>query len=625
MRKIVVAASLFFLASSLYATASDQNGDSLASLPAAAQSTISAAMGRDLPSYRAHAHGAALEAENAQQKLTADFTSTGVEFHSSNTTWKLALRSYGRDGHMQPLDLNVDPKNVDLNKDKAAPQAKGNRVEYERGPLTEWYVNGPLGLEQGFTLRVRPISAQGTSDPHSGTKPLILALTLSGDLKASVDQSGMSLTLTNHEGQAELRYAGLSASDASGKPLRAWMEIKNEQLLLKVEDAGASYPIVVDPFVQSAKLTPSDGVHLGFFGASLAISGSTVAVGISDTSTPGAIYVFEKPSTGWTNMTQTAKLTASDGAANDYLGYSVAISGNTVVGGAPNANNYLGEAYVFVKPASGWVNMHETAKLTPSDSYSALGASVAISGNTIVVGAPDSSSGAVGSAYVFVKPSTGWTNMSQTAELTPSDGQDYDAFGSACAVGSNTVLVGSLGQAKVYLFVAPSGGWVNMTQTAKLTVPGGSPGVAMAISGDTVVTGSPYTQIGSKYAQGAAYVFLKPTNGWTNVTPTATLTAADGAAQDEMGYAVAISGNQIVAGAPFASYGSNATRQGAAYQFLKPSTGWKTTSHFNAKVGAADGEKSDEFGWSVSLSGSALLVGAPGATTQQGAAYLFQP
>jgi predicted membrane-bound dolichyl-phosphate-mannose-protein mannosyltransferase len=102
MLKIVVAVSSFFLALSLYATASDQNRNSLASLPAAAQSSISAALGRDLPSYRVREHGALLQAENAQQRLTADFNSTDVEFHTSNTTWKLALCGYGRGGDVQP-------------------------------------------------------------------------------------------------------------------------------------------------------------------------------------------------------------------------------------------------------------------------------------------------------------------------------------------------------------------------------------------------------------------------------------------------------------------------------------------------------------------------------------------
>jgi hypothetical protein len=344
---------------------------------------------------------------------------------------------------------------------------------------------------------------------------------------------------------------------------------------------------------------------------------------MGSTSIPGAVYIFVKPAGGWSNTTQTAKLSASDGADNDYLGYSVAISGNTVVAGAPNANNYAGAAYVFVQPAGGWANMTETAKLTASGKYSTLGNSVAISGGTIVVGSPDQQGTMAGAAYVFVKPLSGWTSMTQTAKLTPSDGHQYDVFGSAVGISGNTVVAGSPGRGKSYVFVVPSSGWVNMTQTAWLVVPTGSGVFSVSIDGNTVVTGYPYATINSKYAQGAAYVYVKPIVGWTNMSPTATLTASDGVAGDWFGYAVAVNGNRIATGAPFTTIGSNAT-QGATYAFVKPSAGWKTTSHFDSKVVASDGASGDDFGWSVSISGSMLLVGAPGATTQHGAAYVFQ-
>ena len=103
--------------------------------------------------------------------------------------------------------------------------------------------------------------------------------------------------------------------------------------------------------------------------------------------------MFTEPGSGWANMTQTAKLTASDGAAGDYFGYSVSISGNTVVVGASatvGTNSYQGAAYVFTEPGSGWANMTQTAKLTASDGAAGddFGNSVSISGNTVVVGAP---------------------------------------------------------------------------------------------------------------------------------------------------------------------------------------------------------------------------------------------
>ena len=133
------------------------------------------------------------------------------------------------------------------------------------------------------------------------------------------------------------------------------------------------------------------------FGDSVSISGNTVVVGaheatVGGNSDQGAAYVFTEPGSGWADMTQTAKLTASDGAADDYFGTSVSISGNTVVVGASeprSAQHGQGAAYVFTEPGSGWANMTQTAKLTASDGAAGdyFGFSVSISGNTVVVGA----------------------------------------------------------------------------------------------------------------------------------------------------------------------------------------------------------------------------------------------
>src|SRR5262249_33803590 len=127
----------------------------------------------------------------------------------------------------------------------------------------------------------------------------------------------------------------------------------------------------------------------------------------------GAAYVFVEPSGGWANMTQTAKLTASAGAASDNLGSSVGIDGNTVVAG-PYA--FRVPAYVFVKPAAGWADVTETAKLTASDQATVqlITNSVAVSGNTVVVGKPpccEAGNPYLGTAYVFVEPPSGWVNM----------------------------------------------------------------------------------------------------------------------------------------------------------------------------------------------------------------------
>ena len=214
-----------------------------------------------------------------------------------------------------------------------------------------------------------------------------------------------------------------------------------------MNDSGARYPITIDPFVQKAKLTNSSPGEAGDLGASVAIAGDTIVAG-APFSRPersiyqGTAYVFVKPASGWQNATQTARLRASDVDCCNGFGVSVAISGDTIVVGASGANptgtvNPHGAAYVFVKPSGGWANGTETAKLTASDFGGRLGRSVAISGDTIVAGA---SSG--GAAYVFTKPAGGWTSGTQTARLTASDGPTTSsAFPSACpATRSSSVL-----------------------------------------------------------------------------------------------------------------------------------------------------------------------------------------
>jgi len=141
----------------------------------------------------------------------------------------------------------------------------------------------------------------------------------------------------------------------------------------------------------------------------VSISGDTTIVGAKgDDSSSGSAYVFVKPAGGWTNSFQTAKLTALDAAAFDQFGRSVSISGDTAIVGAfgdDDAGSFSGSAYVFVKPARGWTNSFQTAKLTASDAAASdlFGNSVAVSGDTVVVGSPrdDDVPQNSGSAYVF--------------------------------------------------------------------------------------------------------------------------------------------------------------------------------------------------------------------------------
>lgn len=507
---------------------------------------------------------------------------------------------------------------------KASPHANQNRVEYRRGPLTEWYVNGPVGLEQGFSLSEPPGKRNG--------KSLTIAIGLSGDLTASSDGSRTGLTLTDRTGKTILRYAGLTARDADEKDLGASLEVHRDELLIHIDDANARYPLAIDPWVQLAELTASNGIQSDSLGWSVGSSGNTiVAVGDGGISYGAPAHVFVKPATGWANMTETAELLPSDGVT---FGRAVAISGSTVVVGAMNAtvgsNNFQGKAYVYVEPAGGWTNMTETAQLTASDGEegSEFGYSVAVSGNTVVAGAElDSDNN--GAVYVFTKPATGWTTMTQTAKLAASEDPSGAFLGYSVAISGNTVVSGAIFSGSnfggaAYVFVKPPTGWVSATENARLTSSDthydDEFGASVAIDGNTLVVGA--LEPDNPHRYGAAYVFVKPVTGWASTTENAELRTSDGVAGDYFGWSVSISGNRVAVGAPEATIGAN-QYQGAAYLYSEPATGWRNTSHFYQKLTAGDWGAG--VGSAVVLGGNALVAGASGVGGNIGAVYVFGP
>jgi len=335
---------------------------------------------------------------------------------------------------------------------------------------------------------------------------------------------------------------------------------------------------------------------------------------------------------------QLAELTPSNSTPQDWFGISIAISGDTVVVGAFDANiEPYGTVYVYVKPDGGWANMTEVAKLTSSDNGDGFGTSVAISGNTVVVGAANTSNflapaATPGAAYVFVRPNNGWHDMTETAKLTASDGQAGDAFGDSVGISGDTIAVGAFfapdqsGNSfagKAYAFVRPGGGWTgSLHETAKLTASDSQllnyMGASVAIAGNTIVAGS----WGHNNFQGAAYVFSMPQGGWADMTQTAQLTASDGKAGSNLGFSAAISGNTVILGSPGASH-----FKGQAYVYDVPSGIWSNMTE-TAKLRASNATEGDSFGQSASINGNVVVIGAPGAvvgTKQgQGAAYIFQ-
>lgn len=279
---------------------------------------------------------------------------------------------------------------------------------------------------------------------------------------------------------------------------------------------------------ETAKLTASDAALGDAFGWSVAIDGNTAIVGayLANASgvSSGSAYLFVQPESGWITTTETAKLTASDSANGDDFGWSVAVDGDTVVVGAfLNRDKGIrsGSAYVFVRPGSGWATTTETTKLTPSDAANDdfFGYAVAVSGNTVVVGSyfdDDDGSGS-GSVYVFVRPGGEWTTTSETAKLTASDAAADDFFGQSVAVYDDRIIVGALGDdddgafsGSAYVFIRPGTGWTTTTETGKLTASDASAddffSGSVALDDATIVVGA----LGAN----AAYVFedLLPTS-----------------------------------------------------------------------------------------------------------------
>ncbi|APR75713.1 Fibronectin type III domain protein [Minicystis rosea] len=339
--------------------------------------------------------------------------------------------------------------------------------------------------------------------------------------------------------------------------------------------------------------------------AHMEVRGPRVALVIDDAA---AIYPLRVDPLVWL---QQQKLTASDGAFGDRFGASVAISGDTAIIGA-YADNSKGSAYAFVRSGGTWI---QQGKLMAANGQvdDEFGQAVAISGDTAVIGARlDNTKGShAGAAYVFVRSGSVWT---QQQKLTASDGTASDVFGVSVAVSGDTALIGAWAKASfkgaAYAFVRSGNVWI---QQQKLLAPDGTAdddfGISVALSGDTALIGAHGDD-----SMGSARVFVRSGGTWTQQQK---LTASDGALIDNFGCSVAVSGDTALVGA----YGK-ASLTGAAYVFVRSGSVWAQQQ----KLTASDGAPNDSFGFSVAVSGDAAVVGAyqdGDNGTNSGSAYVF--
>jgi hypothetical protein len=310
-----------------------------------------------------------------------------------------------------------------------------------------------------------------------------------------------------------------------------------------------------------------------------------------------------------------AELTASDGVAGDGQGFSVAISGNKIVMGGdcfwvgdPDCNyQRLGVVYVYTKATSGWGDMEQTAELSPSDGFpgDGFGKSVAISGDTIVVGAePHGAFALPGKAYVFVKPVGGWKNMTETAQLSDGSGVD-DAFGGIVAIDKTTIVVGAYaakvdskrGEGAVFVFEEPPTGWQTTSQFSQELFSPLDKG-QVNFGSSISISGNTIVAGGGQQLEEAA-VFTRIQNEWGLI---AVLERQNGVIGDYFGMSVAMAGNTIAVGAPGVA-GVNG--RGAVDIFVKPKTGW-TDATETAELSVPSGDV-DGFGGCVGLRGNEVF------------------
>ena len=383
-----------------------------AHLSTAASLAVSRGLGADLAGYRVVRSPGGFRARNARQGLTTSFGASGATVSARDGAHaSIALQAIGSGAALHAIGL-------------AQPLARGNRVEYQRGVATEWFANGPAGVEQGFTIGTKPAGATNGA--------LTLTLNLSGTLRARLGTSG-GLVLIGTSGKALLRYGDLSVTDARGRSLPAHMAAAHGRVLIGVDTRGAHYPLTVDPLMSVAELYASAGKEDEELGYSVAVSGKTIVAGapkatVGGHASAGAAYVFTEGASGWTTSTQATELLPSTSEANAQFGYSVAISGKTIVVGALDATGSgpdNGAAFVFSEPGIGWnaaAEQHQTKKLidTEDQAFPEFGKSVAIDGETVIVGSPRyvnyiykqttfREHPEVGAAFVFLQPAGGWS------------------------------------------------------------------------------------------------------------------------------------------------------------------------------------------------------------------------
>ncbi len=538
------------------------------------------------PVYDATPHALGFTAPNPGRGFMSVFGSRGVEVHPNHDgqTFRAAFHATEAGCETAPLSLKDAP-----------PVAARNRVSYRRAAgqseISEWYLNGPLGLEQGFVIE-KPLVCGDLATDADG-QDLLVTLDVEGDLTPMLASDGQSIQLLSPGGVPVLSYADLYVYDANNAEVPATLELVGGRITLRVNDDGAAYPLTIDPLMATevAQIIHNDPTANDNFGAMLDIDGDLAVVGaIAKNSFTGAAYVFYRSGGVWA---QEAKLTASDGVAFDGFGSTVAISGNTVVVGTRSGTG----AYFFVRNGTTWSEQQKVTVALPASS--AFGNSVAIDGDTAVFATLDRTAlgGSPAAGYVFVRSGTTW---SLQQAVTPSGPIKIGTL-SAAAVNGDTAIFGWNSAKAAYVFKRTAGVWAQQKKLLSVNPALDDEfGYSVEVQGNTAFVGA-HVDATHGFNAGAVYVFDRTGSTWTN---TDILFGTGIGAISYFGTDVKVSNDTLVIGAR--GDGALQAQYGAAWIYGRSGSTWLE----QVKLVASDQAPDAGFGVSVGVSGNTALCGA---------------
>ncbi len=390
----------------------------------------------------------------------------------------------------------------------------------------------------------------------------------------------LAMALVPVAAQAQFPQFNLNADLKTGEMFGHSVAISSNSAIVGVRydteaapGGGAAHVFVRSGFAwtHQAKLLAADAAMADYLGFATAISGDTAVAGapyadVGSQKNAGAVYVFTRSGSNWT---QQQKLTAADAGADDKFGQTLAMEGDTLIVGAPYdyvGTEKSGSAFVFTRAAGHWT---QQAKLSAPDLSRNMefGGTVALSGDTVIIGAyrDDEKGDGAGAAYVFTRSGTTWALQQK---LTAADAQPYDGFGYAGVAVDGDVAAVTLNEQQggrdyslVYFFRRSGGHWEQEQRIA--AKPDWDPNFAcsIALSGKHLVVGSCYDAAAGELA-GAAYLYEYLDGDWVQM---AKLCASDTGPQNLFGNVVAIDGAYFVCGAV-----KKNAQTGAAYAFYIP-------------------------------------------------------